>query len=200
MTDNLLMNDEMVHILSDAINWGDAGLKNVPGLLKRIIREDMWRKRVMQETGQVVEFARFADFVTTLPLEGLGADLRTLQKLCSDDPEALDLIDQVQKGESAQGKRNDLVDNINEVDSRPTGTSAAYALRRLRKDRPDLHQRVINKELSAHAAMVAAGFSRPRLSVYLDDIEAIARALARHLSDEQLSDLIACLSAEERVK
>ena len=45
-------------------------------------------------------------------------------------------------------------------DLRPTGTSRAAALRRLRKDRPDLHTRVLGGELSAHAAMIEAGFRK----------------------------------------
>jgi hypothetical protein len=42
--------------------------------------------------------------------------------------------------------------------SRPSGTTAAYALRRLRKDRPDIHAKVLAGEMSAHAGMVEAGF------------------------------------------
>jgi hypothetical protein len=38
------------------------------------------------------------------------------------------------------------------------GTSRQYAIRRLRKDRPDLHQQVIEKKKSSHAAMKEAGF------------------------------------------
>jgi hypothetical protein len=41
---------------------------------------------------------------------------------------------------------------------RPSGTSRAAALRRLRKARPDLHARVLAGEISAHAGMIAAGF------------------------------------------
>jgi hypothetical protein len=60
--------------------------------------------------------------------------------------------DQANKAASQQGQRTDLVDNdqtnINEVESRPTGTSTAAALRRLRKDRPDIHARVLAGALS----------------------------------------------------
>jgi hypothetical protein len=46
----------------------------------------------------------------------------------------------------------------------PTGTSRAAALRRLRKDRPDIHARVMAGEISAHAGMIEAGFRKPRTS------------------------------------
>jgi hypothetical protein len=42
----------------------------------------------------------------------------------------------------------------------PTGNTAALAIRRLRKDRPDIHARVLAGELSAHAGMVEAGFRK----------------------------------------
>jgi len=43
---------------------------------------------------------------------------------------------------------------------RPTGTSRAYALRRLREQRPDVHARVLAGEISPHAGMVEAGFRK----------------------------------------
>jgi hypothetical protein len=43
---------------------------------------------------------------------------------------------------------------------RPTGTSRAYALRRLREQRPDIHARVLAGEISPHAGMVEAGFRK----------------------------------------
>lgn len=43
---------------------------------------------------------------------------------------------------------------------RPTGTSRAYALRRLREQRPDIHARVLAGEISPHAGMVEAGLRK----------------------------------------
>ena len=42
----------------------------------------------------------------------------------------------------------------------PTGNSRAAFLRRLRKDRPDLHARVLADELSPHAGIIEAGFRK----------------------------------------
>jgi hypothetical protein len=53
-------------------------------------------------------------------------------------------------------------DDVNSL--RPVGNSAATALRRLRKDRPDLHARALAGEISANAAMIEAGFRHPRKS------------------------------------
>lgn len=40
---------------------------------------------------------------------------------------------------------------------RPDGNTVSYALRRLRKDRPDIHARVLAGEITAHAGMIEAG-------------------------------------------
>jgi hypothetical protein len=45
---------------------------------------------------------------------------------------------------------------------RPTGNSAAAALRRLERARPDILDRVLAGELSAHAGMIEAGFRKRR--------------------------------------
>jgi hypothetical protein len=46
------------------------------------------------------------------------------------------------------------------ISGRPSGNSRAAFLRRLRKDRPDIHARVLAGELTPHAGMIEAGFRR----------------------------------------
>jgi hypothetical protein len=93
-----------------------------------------------------------------------GAELRTIKNLCRDDPEALDAIDRVTQGK--QGARTDIVDNVHEVE-RPAGNSRDAALRRLRKDRPDLHAQVLSGERKAgpaeasHFRVALGGLGRP---------------------------------------
>jgi len=64
----------------------------------------------------------------------------------------IDAADRANKEASHQGRHTDLVDtadnNVNEV-SRPTGNSNAYAMRKLRADRPDIHARVLAGETLA---------------------------------------------------
>ena len=50
------------------------------------------------------------DFVTTPPLEGLGADLALVKRLCADDVEAADLLDRALQGR--QGERTDLFEDV----------------------------------------------------------------------------------------
>lgn len=142
----------------------------VPGLLKKIINEDMWRERVIQQTGELARFTSFADFLTGAPLAGLGEDIRMVRHVCVDDPEALDALDRVlQRPPSV----HPAVDNIHSTE-RPSGTSSTRALRRLRKDRPDLHAKVLDGSLSPHAAMIEAGFRIRTITVPLDPVRAAA--------------------------
>ena len=73
------------------------------------------------------------------------------RRLCGDNPAALDALDRATQGR--QGERTDLFNNVKEVDALepPMGNSSAYALRKLRSDAPELHERVLTGDLSPHA-------------------------------------------------
>lgn len=199
MSENLyIRNDQIVSALASSIRKGSSGLHNVPGLLKQIIRDGMWRARDVEATGEHVTFKRFVDFIRADPPDGLGAEPDMLRRLCVDDPEAQALLEAA----LTQGKGNPTghnqyteqrgnVDIIN-ISSRPDGTSRAQALRRLRASRPDLHERVIVGEISPHAAMVEAGYRKQTITVPLDT-EAAAAAILRHFTSEQVADLVARL-------
>jgi hypothetical protein len=58
--------------------------------------------------------------------------------------------------------QRDVYNKKSDVHVRPSGNSRAAFLRRLRKDRPDIHARVLAGDISSFAGMVEAGFrSRP---------------------------------------
>ena len=192
---NLKRNANLVEALGSSLRSGDHGLKAVPGLVKRVLAEDAWRSFVTQR-GEFVEYDRFEEFVGTPPLKGLGASLDLVRTLVRDDPVALDLFDQATKGQA--GRRTDLLDNIQEVEVvAPSGTSREAGLRRLRKDRPDLHAEVLAGTLSTHAAMVKAGFRRRSMTVPMDSPESAAKALRRNLDPDQIKRLAALLAADD---
>jgi hypothetical protein len=91
-------------------------------------------------------------FNTTHPPEGLGGDLAVIRNIIRDDTEAVDLFDKAVKNPNAlhsvQGKKA------------PTGNSTDAGLRRLRKNRPELHKRVLCGALTVHGAMKVAGFRK----------------------------------------
>jgi hypothetical protein len=116
----------------------------------------MWPERINKDTGEVYRFERFEDFVTTQPLAGLGADMAKIKAVCGDDLVALDMIDRAVQRTPADNKP---LDNIQERS--PTGTSRDRALRRLRTHAPELHARVLAREMTIADAAREAGFRKP---------------------------------------
>lgn len=173
----------VVESLGSALRDGEHGLHTVPWLLKRALAEGSWREFVTQR-GERVEHEHFAEFVTTPPLKGIGSSVDLVRRIVADDKEALDLLDQaLQNPHGGDQSKN------NNIQVAPQGTSAARALRKLRKDAPELHSDVLAGHLSAHAAMVKAGFRPKTFTVRGDRPDSIARALRKNLTREQLADL-----------
>jgi hypothetical protein len=77
------------------------------------------------------------------------------------------------------------VDNINLKNS--GGTSDTYLRRRLRRDNPELADRVDSGELSPNAAAVQAGFKPKTFTVRADRPDAIVGTLRRQLDPETLA-------------
>ena len=108
---------------------------------------------------------------------GKGTTVDHLKRICRDDAQVLDMIDELlqrpaggQPGnQNAKGEEKTICDNVPGRSSpeplAPTGNSREKGLRRRRKDRPDLHARVLAGELSVHRAMVLAGF-RKKLTAF----------------------------------
>lgn len=190
----LLQNETVVSTLVGALKRS-MSMKNVPGLLKRTIKEGCWRSRVVSQTKEIATFDKFIDFVTAYPPEGLGATAENLLNICRDDVEALDLLTQELTGKPGGDRKsveyrkinsdNITIDFENETEAigetgdDGRGTSSTYALRRLRKSRPDLHADVLAGELSPHAAMVDAGFRKRYLQLPDDPKEAAAYLLRK---------------------
>jgi hypothetical protein len=154
----------VVSALQSCLRDGKHGLSNIPGLIVRICQQGLWREFYCEPIYQTVSFKSFEDYVKDPVPSGLGTDIQTLKDLCSHHADALDVIDKALQRKPGGGKNQHtkgecLFDNIKQAEA-PTGTSKDYALRRLRKDRPDLHGEVLEGVKSAHAAMVEAGFRK----------------------------------------
>jgi hypothetical protein len=164
------------------IEGGERAFGTVPLMLARVIQERLWADRRDQH-GE--PFRSFEAFVTALLPEGLESSIDDLIAFCRKHEDVQRLI----KGEvdpsatpseaGAKGGRG------RKADSNATGfvgRGSTYALKRLKRDRPDLFQRVVAGELSAHAAAIEAGFRRRTFSVP-DDVPAAAHAIRRHFGE-----------------
>jgi hypothetical protein len=201
VTANPKANAALVEALGSALREGEHGLKTGPALLVRVLREESWRSFVTQR-GDEVEHRRFEDFVTTPPLKGLGAKMRLIEKLVesldeeAERAEARDLLDRAVQRPVGVNQHTKGLDNMQALNA-PSGTSREAGLRRLRKDRPDLHAEVLAGRLSTHAAMVTAGFRRKKISIPVTSAEDAAKALRRNLEPEQVKELAQLLAADD---
>lgn len=185
-------NAVLVEALGSALRRGGNALEDVPDLLKRVLEEESWREFVTPR-GELVRHARFVDFVTTAPTQGIGASIDLVRRIVSTDSEALDLLDQaLQNAPHVHASTSD----VDIVHVRPDGNSRDRALRKLRTDAPSLHSEVLAGRLSAHAAMVQAGFRPKTISVPVSRPESIAAALRKHLGPDDIARLIRLLLNE----
>jgi hypothetical protein len=118
-----------------------------------------------------------------------------MKKIVADDPVASDLLDQAIQQPLGTNQHGEGLDNIQT--QAPSGTSREAGLRRLRKDRPDLHAEVLAGTLSTHAAMIKAGFRQRKISVPLTTAADAAKALRRNMAPEQVKELAKLLADDD---
>lgn len=186
---------QLLDALYHSVRKGEA-INNVAGLIEQLLDDDVWREVCVIETGQIIKYDRFEDFVTTPPVEGLGTTVDTLKQFIGDDMKVLDMLDIALQGKG--GKKWDsrtagknTVYNIHS-NKRPAGTSRQASIRRLRKDRPDLHQKVMDGDMTPNAAMIEARFRPRSLTLPYDpfDGNVVAKKLLKKLTSEQINQLI----------
>jgi len=178
----------VIKSLAWSLSGSNVSLDDIPGLVIRIVDEDMWRKYAVPEREwEVAKFRSFEEFVTTPMPVGLGISISALKDLCHRDLQAKAAIDEALKEDQPNGGDRRSVSfslSNRQSESPPTGGGTqTVALRRLRKDRPDLHAKVLAGEMSANAAAVEAGFRHRTLTVRADDPEQAARTLRRFYKD-----------------
>lgn len=146
-----------------------SGLKYFPALMKKIISNKAWEKRVKQ--GKVIELSSLRDLITKAPIEGWGEDPAKIEALIRDDVEALAMWREAMLGEAGRPATGEYVDNVNELSTieRSAGNSRSYTVARLKQQAPELFEKVVSGELSANAAAIQAGFRKVKTP--LDNLE-----------------------------
>lgn len=165
-----------------------GGMKQFPGLLKKIIANRAWERRVNK--GKVIELASLRELITEKPIRGWGEDVRTVEAVIKDDPEALAMFREAMKH---QGQRTDLSDNVREVVAIDSGgNSRAYSIDRVKREcEPDIVAKVMSGEMSPNAALVKAGIRENR-QIYIPREPAKAlEKLRSQFGDEFVSEIVA---------
>ena len=187
--------DRVVQSLCRCLSHGGRWLEMLPDLAKEVCApnpEDpegrpIWKWRVMNDPLRtVVEHDTFAAFCEHKPLEGLGVSVDDLKNLCHDRVDVLDAIDEACR--RGDGRPTKTLYNVQDCfdEKAPTGNTKTSALRRLRKDRLDLHSQVIAGAISVHAAMVEAGFRHRTVTVPADNAQKAVMVLLKHYTHEEI--------------
>jgi hypothetical protein len=146
-----------------------------------VIETRAWERRWV--CSHPVEHKTFLAFINTAPLDGMGweseEDKERIASLLRFDPEVLTMW----RRETTAPKHMHH-DGSNRTIKPIRGTTLAYTLDRLKRERPDLFERVVAKQLSANAAAIEAGFRKQPTP-----FETIAKAITK---------LLPRLTAQER--
>lgn len=194
MPNELVINGNHIQSLSKLLGSSEHSLDLVPQLIVKIVDNNMWQEYIVPRTGEIVTFDDFAEFVKTPPLEGLGVTMEVLKRLCRDNPAAMDAIDRATARANGGDRRSEGFSHNNVMTENATqGNSPEYALRKLRKDAPELHQDVIEGKISPHAAMVEAGFRDYKLQYYPGDAERTANLLLKNMTADDIEILVTLL-------
>jgi hypothetical protein len=188
----LYRNGIKVDTLYRAIRDSQA-VELVPKLVKRVIQDEMWREHRYEKTGETFTFKSFRTFVETHPPDGLGTKVESLFRLCVEDPEAMDIIDQTLEKEAEE------TDGTAERKRPPISSARQAGLRRLRayaekNERvASLRQSVLAGEISLGAALVAAGLREKRVSIPRD-VSKASEALRRIYTAGEFQQLVEMLT------
>jgi len=187
---NALINDT----LGSALRSGGNALGTVPVLLKRVLTEESWREFVTKRD-EHVQHDRFADFVTTPPLKGLGADMALIDRIVgTGDPDLLRLLRDAKKGK--RGRPRAETQNIDDSSRFPQDHDADD-LERLARLAPEEYAAVQRGEKTINAAAISAGIRKRRIPVRLDDPESAAETLRKHMPREARLRLAELLTKED---
>lgn len=173
--------------------------------LAAIVEDETWKK-VPSGPDRPEPFTSFSAFVEGRPPFGLGysvTQLKTLLRLQHPGEGSAKIRIRM---ESMRIEVRKLLDGDVEaalpfgtnqhqenVPRSPVGRSDTRekVIARLKRDDPNLAQRVVRGEISPNAAARQAGWRKPRIVV--TSPASVAAALRRHMSPEDLAALIACL-------
>ncbi len=179
---NEIENGQLCQTTIQALSRTVGGLKDFPGLLKKIIVNKSWQCRV--NMGTTIELGSLRELITEFPIRGWGEDPKKIEAVIKDDPEVLAMFREAMKGKPGPKPEGSSNDNIIAIES-SQGTSRAYSVTRVQQEcKPEVIAKVMAGEMSPNAALVKAGIRENR-QVYLPrDPKKAAEKLAQQFGDE----------------
>jgi hypothetical protein len=188
--ENLIERDQLVrHARQIMSHEFDTVIDTFPKMLEQIIDNDCWKRRLLRSYNTICEFDYFGEFITAELPRGLNTTVDNIRIALTRFPKIWSKVDELLQRPVGTNQHSKGVNNINNLIERPTGTSKAATIRRLKKDAPELAEKVLNEEMTANAAAILAGF-RKKTITHPADVDGFAAAIKRYLTDEQIKKLI----------
>lgn len=182
-------------VVREVISSTAAGadvMSALPGLIERLLDEEAWRDFDAPSPIGHVTHTSFREFVQAKPAAGLGSRLGQLKALCGDRDDLAErvqrLFDEGTAPAASRGRPEKERGTFNSVGQSDTRDKV---IARLKRDAPDLADRVVRGELTANAAARQAGIRKPR--IVLTSPQSIARSLRQHLDGNAIAELIELL-------
>jgi hypothetical protein len=164
--------------------------------LKDVFKYDAYKEYRHWAVGRKASHKTLTEFVISPSPEGLGMTIEDLRRACAEDKELLDLVDQDIQTARPRGinqhtaSKVGCTDSVDAVTNTPHNESSQGILRRLRKDNPELHAKVIDGEMTANAAATKAGYRARRRSISMKDPRSAALTIKNCADNDYISGLI----------
>lgn len=181
---------------------GDQVMSALPGLVRRLIDEEAWREFPAPGIGGVVRHEFFAEFITEAPPRGLGGRASQLVALCGKDKLLADevrrlLLAEIPAAAPAGGDHRSAAFQDCDTNLKPTPPKpdrVGHVVARLKRDDPDLAERVVRGEITSNAAAREKGWRKPR--IVLSTPERVADSLRKWMPRDALARLAELLTQE----
>lgn len=209
---------EIVRALADAVQRGGRSLGSVPGLLRRVIEENMWQQRDIGD--REIALNEFREFVALPYPEGLGTTIETLELLCQTEPDIMDFLSEAKRGKPGRPLKADpnreykvnarghvvKTETHNNIMGYRQGDSTEYAFNRLRDEGYNadgtvkdarvakIQKRVVAGEISPNRGMIEAGFKPKKVSINMESANSAARTILKYMEPDEIRQLIDYLS------
>jgi len=183
-------------VISSTSSGADV-MSALPGLVRQLLDEEAWREFAVPGIAEPVRHSTFTSFVTTQPPKGLGGKARQLLALCGTDDVLHARVERLVRGEIEPA----AVHGTNQYTSGESTThstgdmakrDASATVARLKRDDPELAEKVVNGEMSAYAAARTKGWRPPRIQVTTPERTAVN--LRKHMTVGQLAELARLLT------
>ncbi|PCH90820.1 MAG: hypothetical protein COB85_09915 [Bacteroidetes bacterium] len=176
------MKDDYVKLAQDALEQEKYRRHEIPQLMMRLLESDQWKERnPNDELLEPKSFDYFPAFVEESRPWGLEIEWKFVSDLCRGYEDVEYAI-----AKSLTGKAPDGMSHIIKK------TPKQKQLIQLEEHRPDLLEKVQNRELSANSAMIEAGFIKPRIKAVKEPGN-VAEMIKKHFSSEEIAKIIKIL-------